>query len=357
MNATKVEASGMTALEPDNVGGLRVRNRIMMSPMCQHRANGDGQPNDWHLVHYGSRAVGNVGIIMLEDTAVAPEGRLGNGGLGLYDDAQVAPFGRVIDFCHAAGATVGIQIGHCGRKAFVVDGPEAAAQHDMIAPSAIPFNDEAPTPRALTLDELPGIVEAFVATAQRAVDAGVDFVEIHGAHGYLLHEFLSAAANKREDEYGGSLENRARLLIEVVRAVRARLGEEVPLAVRLSAVDLVEGGNELDDSVRVARWLRDEGVTIIDVTSGGLDSSPVGAHSMEQPALAAEIRRQAGIATVGVGGITEIGDADTLLKTGACDIVGVGRALLRNPFWVRESEGSMVNFRPIPGEKYRGMER
>ncbi|GAA1152615.1 tRNA-dihydrouridine synthase [Nesterenkonia lutea] len=345
-----------TTLAPASIGTLKVRNRIMMSPMCQHRANGDGRPNDWHLVHYGSRSVGNVGVIMLEDTAVLPDGRLGNGGLGLYDDAQVAPFKRVIDFCHTNGATVGVQIGHCARKAFLVDGIEEAAAHDTIAPSAIPFNPESPVPRALEISEIPGIIEAFVAASRRAVAAGVDFIEIHGAHGYLLHEFLSAAANTRQDEYGGDLAGRARLLLEVVRAVRKDLGEDMPLSVRLSATDLVEGGNELEDSVQVAKWLRDEGVTLIDVTSGGLTSSPIGAHSVKQPALAAAIREQAGIATVGVGGVNTIGDADALINEGACDIVGIGRALLRNPFWVREVEGSLVGFRPEPHEKYRGMD-
>lgn len=345
-----------TALAPASIGALKVRNRIMMSPMCQHRANGDGKPNDWHLVHYGSRSVGNVGVIMLEDTAVLPEGRLGNGGLGLYDDAQIAPFNRVIDFCHTNGAVVGVQLGHCARKAFLVDGPEESAKHDTIAPSAIPFNDQAPLPRALETDEISGIIYAFVAAARRAVAAGVDFVEIHSGHGYLLHEFLSPAANKRHDEYGGDLGSRARLLLEVVRAVHSDLGPGVPLSVRLSAVDLVEDGNELEDSVEVAKWLRDEGVTLVDVTSGGLTSSPIGANSVKQPALAAAIRKEAGIATVGVGGINEIVDADELLERGDCDIVGVGRALLGNPFWLREAEGSTVGFKPTPDEKYRGMD-
>lgn len=343
------------ALAPANIGGLEVRNRIMMSPMCQHRANGDGKPNDWHLAHYGSRSVGNVGVIMLEDTAVLPEGRLGNGGLGLYNDAQIAPFKRVIEFCQTNGAVVGIQIGHCARKAFLVDGPEEASKHDTVAPSALPFNDEAPMPRVLEGGEIPSIIDSFVSASRRAVEAGVDFVEIHGGHGYLLHEFLSPAANVRQDEYGGNLAARARLLLEVVRAVRQDLGKEVPLSVRLSAADLVEGGNELEDSIQVAKWLREEGVTLIDVTSGGLTSSPIGTHSVKQPALAAAIRREVGIATVGVGGVNELDDADALLEQGACDIVGVGRALLRNPFWVREAEGSMVGFRPEPHEKYRGM--
>ncbi|MER7796620.1 hypothetical protein [Microbacterium sp. NPDC096154] len=342
-----------TSLEPTTVAGVELRNRIMMSPMCQHRANGDGKPNDWHIVHYGARAVGRVGLIMLEDTAVTPDSRLGHGALGLYDDDQIAPFARVIDFCHAAGARVGVQINHAGRKSFLVDG--AQADQPIVAPSAIPFNEDAAVPRAMEIDEIPTVVEAFVAAARRGVEAGADFVEIHGAHGYLLHEFLSPVANLRDDAYGGSLLNRARLLLEVVEAVRKAV-DDVPISVRISATDLVPGGNELAEAEIVAGLLRQQQISLLDVSSGGLVAALIGAHSAEQPALAGALRRATGLPTVAVGGISTIEDADRVLGDGTADIVGVGRALLRNPFWVRELEGSSVGIRPEPGETYRGME-
>jgi len=319
--------------DPITFRGLTLRNRIVMSPMCQYSAGTDGRATDWHLVHYGSRAVGGVGLVILEATAVESRGRISDADLGLYDDSQVEPLARIVRFCQAHGVPVGVQLAHAGRKAWSPrkgEGPEPA-----VAPSAIPFASDWRVPVELETSEIPGIVEAFVAAARRALQAGFDVIEIHAAHGYLLHEFLSPLSNRRRDAYGGDLRGRMRLLLEVVEAVRDAWPEERPLFVRLSAVDWAPGGLTIEDTVAIARALRERGVDLVDCSSGGVvpPPEPIPAGPGYQTAFAAEVRRQAGIATGAVGLITEPAQADTIVRSGQADLVLLGRQLLREPYW------------------------
>jgi 2,4-dienoyl-CoA reductase-like NADH-dependent reductase (Old Yellow Enzyme family) len=315
-----------------------VRNRIWVSPMCQYSAV-DGVPDDWHLVHLGSFARGGAGLVFTEATAVTPEGRISPADTGLWNDVQQQAWSRVVDFIHGQGATAGIQLAHAGRKASTQrpwEGRGAVEDADggwqPVAPSAVAFPGLR-EPRALTGDELAELVEAFAAAARRAVAAGFDVLEVHAAHGYLLHEFLSPLSNQRSDEYGGSFENRARLLVEVVEAIKLAVGEQVPLVVRLSATDWVEGGWTADDSVRLARLLGAAGVDLVDVSSGGNAPADIPVGPGYQVQFARRIREEAGVPTGAVGMITEAKQAEDVVADGSADVVLLARALLRNPHW------------------------
>ncbi|WPD18084.1 NADH:flavin oxidoreductase/NADH oxidase [Thermaerobacter composti] len=319
--------------DPITFRGLTLRNRIVMSPMCQYSAGTDARANDWHFVHYGTRAVGGVGLIVVEATAVEGRGRISEADLGLYRDDHVEPLRRIVDFCHAQGVPVGIQLAHAGRKAWSPNkgvGPEPA-----VAPSAIPFAPDWPVPRALGIEEIPAIVDAFAAAARRALQAGFDLIEIHAAHGYLLNQFLSPLSNRRTDGYGGDLRGRMRLLLEVVEAVRAVWPSDRPLWVRLSAVDWAPGGVTLDDTVAVASALKERGVDLVDCSSGGVvpPPEPIPQGPGYQAAFAAEVRRRVGIATGAVGLITEPAQADHVIRSGQADVVLLARQLLREPYW------------------------
>ncbi len=319
--------------DPITFRGLTLKNRIVMSPMCQYSAGPDALANDWHFVHYGSRAVGGVGLIVVEATAVESRGRISDADLGLYRDDHVAPLARIVEFCHAHGVPVGIQLGHAGRKAWSPNqgvGPEPA-----VAPSAIPFAEGWPVPQELAAADVPRIVDAFVAAARRAQRAGFDLIEIHAAHGYLLNQFLSPLSNRRTDGYGGDLAGRMRLLLEVVEAVRSAWPADRPLWVRLSAVDWAPGGITLEDTVAVARALRERGVDLVDCSSGGVvvPPEPIPQGPGYQTAFAAEVRRRAGVATGAVGLITEPAQADHIIRTGQADMVLLARQLLREPYW------------------------
>src|SRR5690606_1154731 len=254
--------------EPYTHKNVTLPNRIVMSPMCMYSATPNGEVSDWHIVHYGTRAVGRVGLILLEATAVESRGRISDRDLGIWGDHHVEGLKKLVDFAHGQGVKIGIQLAHAGRKA-VLDEP-------IIAPSAIPFDDRSKMPQEMSKTQIDEVIRAFREAARRADAAGFDVVEIHAAHGYLLHEFLSPLSNRREDEYGGSLTNRFRMLKEVVRSVREVWPEERPLYVRISAVDYAEGGLTLEDSVEIARLLKEEGVDLIDVSSGGLLPNPPG---------------------------------------------------------------------------------
>ncbi|KEZ76631.1 NADH:flavin oxidoreductase/NADH oxidase [Salinisphaera hydrothermalis] len=327
--------------KPWTIGDVTFRNRIFVSPMCQYSAD-DGYPNDWHFVHLGSRAVGGAGLVMMEATAVTPEGRITPGDLGIWSDDHVAEFKRNADFIHAQGGAAGVQLAHAGRKASCaapwVDGGRALTADEgawqTVAPSAIPFSDNAPTPHALTADEMQEIVDAFVAAARRADAAGMDMIEVHGAHGYLLHEFVSPLSNQRTDEYGGSLENRCRFPLEVVRAVRAVWPENKPLFYRVSASDWEDGGWDIDQTVQLAQWLKAEGVDVLDCSGGGNTPSakiPVGPGY--QTEFAARVRRETGLATGAVGMITEPVQAEHIVHSGQADCVLLARELLRDPYF------------------------
>ena len=308
--------------------------------MCQYSAV-DGFANDWHMVHLGSRAQGGSGLVMLEASAVVPEGRITPADLGIYKDEHVEGLARIARFVHSQGVRVGIQLAHAGRKASMsvpwtgerLLSPDEGGW-EPVGPSDLAFAPHYAVPHALTIAEIDGIVEAFKRAARRAEAAGFDFVEIHGAHGYLLNEFLSPLANQRTDEYGGSFANRTRIFLRVVDAVRAAWPERLPLFARLSVTDWVEGGWTADESVELAKLLRQHGVDLVDASSGGL--SPLAKIPVApgyQAPFAARIRKEAGIATAAVGMITEPEHANALVEEGNADLVLLARAMLRDPYW------------------------
>lgn len=328
-------------LTPITLRGLTLRNRIAMSPMCQYSCE-DGMATDWHLVHLGSRAVGGAGMVMVEASAVTSEGRISFGDMGIYRDEHVAPLARIATFVKSQGAAVGIQLAHAGRKASCdlawLGGKPLAASDPrswpVVAPSALAFGEGSPVPQELDYAGIDRIVAGFEAATRRALDAGFDFVEIHAAHGYLLHEFLSPLANQRTDEYGGSLDNRMRLVLRVASAMRAIMPREMPLLARISATDWVAGGWDVEQSVELAKKLGQLGVDLIDVSSGAIVPGvkiPIGPGY--QVPLAKQIRQQAMIKTSAVGIITTPEQAQTILDKGEADLVMLGRELLREPYW------------------------
>ena len=309
--------------------------------MCEY-SSADGFANDWHLVHLGSRAVGGAGLVMTEAAAVAPEGRISPQDLGIWSDDHIEFLARITRFIHSQGSVAGMQLAHAGRKASTYrpwDGDGAVPEGsggwtNVVAPSAIPFAPNYVQPQALTLEGIQSVVAAFAAAARRAREAGFRVIEVHAAHGYLLSEFLSPLANHRTDEYGGSLENRMRLLIEVVRAIRQTWPESAPLFVRISATDWDESGWTLDDSVALAMRLKDAGVDLVDCSSGGLvpgASIPVGPGY--QVPFAEAIRRETGVATGAVGMITKPEQAEDIVAGGRADAVLLARGMLRDPYW------------------------
>lgn len=326
--------------EPLQLREITLPNRIGMSPMCQYSAL-DGVVGDWHFVHYGSRSVGGLGLMIVEATAVLPGGRISLGDVGLWNDAQIEPLAKVVCQARAQGCAVAAQLAHAGRKAGVGLGWEA--QHSLTkaeggwqsaAPSAISFGEGYDVPQALDEAGIRKVVDAFVSATRRARAAGFDVVEVHAAHGYLLHQFLSPLSNRRTDAYGGSFENRSRLLREVVTAVRAEWPQNLPVFVRLSATDWAEGGWDIDETVELCRVLKDWGVDLVDVSSGGLVPwAKIPAGPGFQTGFAERIRKEAGIATAAVGLITSPAQADHIVLTGQADVVLLGRELLRNPYW------------------------
>jgi 2,4-dienoyl-CoA reductase-like NADH-dependent reductase (Old Yellow Enzyme family) len=326
---------------PFKLGALTLPNRIAVSPMCQYSST-DGFATDWHLVHLGSRAVGGAGLVMVEATAVSPEGRITPNDLGLWKDAHIAKLKQIVDFAHSQGAYIGIQLAHAGRKASMsvpweeerLLSPQDGGWTDVFAPSAVPFSEKYAKPIALDIAGIRRIVEAFGAAARRAVEAGFDAIEIHSAHGYLLHSFLSPLSNRRDDEYGGVFENRIRLLLEVVDAVQNELPDRSPLLVRISATDWVEGGWEIDQSVALAKILKSHRVDLMDISSGGLAPyAKIPAGPGFQTPFAEQIRREAGVPTGAVGFITGAAQADHVIRTGQADIVLIAREFLRDPYW------------------------
>lgn len=319
---------------------LTFPNRIFVSPMCQYSAV-DGMPNDWHLVHLGSRAVGGAGLVIAEATAVTPEGRISPGDTGIWSDDQARAWSRIATFIREQGAIAGIQLAHAGRKAST-DAPwrgDRALGPDEggwtpVAPSPLAFDAGDPVPQALDAEGLDRLLDAFVAAARRSRDAGFQVVELHFAHGYLIHEFLSPLSNQREDDFGGALENRARFPLRVARAVREVWPAHLPLFVRISATDWAEGGWDLEQSIHFCRWLKAEGIDLIDCSSGGLvPHARIPVEPGYQVPFAREIRRQAGIPTGAVGLITDPVQAQTILEQGDADAVLLARELLRDPYW------------------------
>ena len=317
---------------------LNVRNRVFMAPMCQYAAH-DAHPADWHLVHYGTRAVGGVGLVMIEATAVTPGGRITPGDLGFWSDEHILAFGKLAGFVRAQGAAAGIQLAHAGRKAScgtpTMGGkslPASEGGWEVVAPFALPFDRGYPTPRELDRPSLEELVAAYAEAARRSLQAGFQVVEVHMAHGYLLHSFLSPLSNQRTDEYGGSFENRTRFPLEVAREVRRIWPEELPVFVRISCTDWAEGGWDLAQSIRFAESLKELGIDLIDCSSGGLLPDTPMKPELQAP-FAEAIRREAGLATGAVGSITEPLQAQEIIEEGRADAVFLGRELLRNPYW------------------------
>ena len=326
--------------EPHTQRGVTFRNRVAVSPMCQYCV-GDGLVGDWHLVHLGSRAAGGAGLVMAEATAVVPEGRITLGDTGLWSDDHAERFARVARFIKTQNAVPGIQLAHAGRKASCAvpqDGGEpltpGQGAWQTVAPSAIPFRDSDPVPKALDQVGIDALLDAFDAATDRAVGAGFEVIELHAAHGYLFHEFLSPISNERRDQYGGSFENRARLLVTVARRTRARIPERMPLWVRVSATDWVDGGWDVDQSVELARLLKTAGVDLIDTSSGGMvPHAKIPTAPGYQVPAAGRIKREAGIETGAVGLITEAHQAQAILDAGDADVILLAREMLRDPYW------------------------
>jgi 2,4-dienoyl-CoA reductase-like NADH-dependent reductase (Old Yellow Enzyme family) len=321
------------------IKNLTLKNRIVVSPMCQYSAT-DGFTNDWHLVHLGTRAVGGSGLVIMEATAVSPEGRISPGDTGIWSDSHTDGMRRITNFIHLHGAMAGIQLAHAGRKASCAVPREGGKQLDefhggwkTVAPSNLPFNAEDRAPESLDDEGIIKIISDFKKAAGRARDAGFNVVEIHSAHGYLLHEFLSPLSNQRNDEYGGSFENRTRLLCQVIQAVRTEWPSENALFVRISSTDWAEGGWTIEESVKLAGVLKEMGVDLIDCSSGGnvLNAKiPVGPGYQVQ---FAEAIRKTGIMTGAVGLITSAGQAESILQEEKADLVFLARELLRNPYF------------------------
>lgn len=327
---------------PLELRGVTLRNRIAMSPMCQYSSE-DGFANEWHFAHHAARALGGAGLLIAEATGVVPEGRITPSCLGIWKDEHIPELRRVTDFVREHGAVAGIQLAHAGVKASRF-GPFDRPRNGFVAfdqggwmpvgPSAKRYRDDGPVPHELTVKEIRAITGSFAAAAQRSIEAGFRVIELHFAHGYLGHSFLSPLMNDRKDEYGGSFENRSRFLLETTRAVRRALPEDVPLFVRLSCTDWVAGGWTIEDSVKVSRLLKEEGVDLIDCSTGGATRDaqiPVGPDY--QVPFAERIRREAGIATGAVGLITEPAQAEAIIAEGRADLVLLGRQLLREPHW------------------------
>lgn len=330
-----------TLFAPLMLRSLTLRNRIVVSPMCQYSSI-DGFATDWHLVHLGSRAVGGAALVIAEATAVSPEGRISPNDLGLWSDAHVEPLLRVTRFITEHCAIAGVQLAHAGRKASVAAPwkggralePSEGGWRPVLGPSAVAFSSRSPVPEALSHDDIMRIIGDFRRAAIRARDAGFQVVELHGAHGYLLHEFLSPASNTRTDEYGGSFENRVRFTLEVVDAVRSVWPEDFPLFVRLSATDWTEGAWDVEQSVELARMLGQRGVDLIDCSTGGnVAGAKIPLGPGYQVEFAERIRREAGVPTGAVGLITEPHHAEEIVQGGFADVVILARELLRDPYW------------------------
>ena len=327
--------------EPLTLRGVTMRNRIGVSPMCEYSST-DGFADDWHLVHLGSRAVGGAGLVIAEATGVTADGRISPFDLGIYRDEHVEMLSRITRFVAAQGAVPGMQLSHAGRKASTDApwrggkplSPDEGGWRPIHAPSAIAFSDRSPVPDALDRDGIAGVIAAFRDAARRALAAGFQVIELHGAHGYLLHEFLSPLSNHRTDEYGGSFENRIRLFVEIAEAVRSVWPESLPLMARFSATDWVPGGWDIEQSIALARVLAPLGVDLIDCSSGGIVPGvkiPVGPGY--QVELAERIRRDTPIATAAVGLITDAAQADEIVRSSKADMVFLARQLLRDPYW------------------------
>lgn len=346
---------------PLQLKSVTLKNRIAVSPMCQYSAE-DGFANDWHFVHLGSRAVGGAGLIIMEATAVSPEGRISPADLGLWKDEQIAPLGRITDFIHQQGSVACIQLAHAGYKAssaapwnggLLVQPSDGGWQ--TVSPSEVLLSDKKTYSKVLSIQEIQRIIKAFQSSAKRAIEAGFKIIEIHAAHGYLINEFLSPLGNKRTDEYGGSFENRTRFLMEIIDAVQEVIAEDFPLFVRISATDWVENGWTINDSVQLAELLKNKNIDLVDCSSGGFVSPkeiPIGLNY--QVPLAEEIRAKTGIKTGAVGMIVSAQQANEIVTTGKADLVLLAREMLRNPYFPQNAAHELGYEIELPNQYLRG---
>jgi 2,4-dienoyl-CoA reductase-like NADH-dependent reductase (Old Yellow Enzyme family) len=347
--------------EPMAIRGLTLANRIIVSPMCEYSSS-EGFASDWHLVHLGARAVGGAGLTMTEATAVTAEGRISPADLGIWSDRHVDGLARVVRFVRSQGSAAGIQLAHAGRKGSTSlpwDGPLRAVPPSkggwqVVGPTAEPFADGYPTPVPLSTGDAAAVATAFAAAAARALAAGFDVVEVHAAHGYLIHEFLSPLSNTRTDRFGGSFDNRVRLCVEIVDAVRRVWPDGRPVFVRVSATDWTDGGWDLDQSVGLARLLRDHGADLIDCSSGGnVATAKIPVAPGYQVPFAERIRREANVATGAVGLITSPQQADEIISSGRADCVLLARELLRDPYWPLRAARDLGHGVPWPKQYLR----
>lgn len=352
-----------TLFAPLTIRQVTLPNRIAVSPMCEYSSE-DGFANDWHLVHLGSRAVGGAGLVMTEATAVEADGRITYRDLGIWKNEHLQTLERITSFIKSQGSVPGIQLAHAGRKASTQvpwDGGAPIAPGypngwQIVAPSAVPFHQGAPVPRELTVAGIHQIVEAFAAAADRALAAGFEVIEIHAAHGYLIHQFLSPLSNFRADEYGGNFENRVRIALEIVTAVRQKMGPKRPLFLRISATDWTEGGWTIDDSVELARRVKPLGVDLIDTSSGGnVASARIPVEPGYQVAFAARIRRESGSLTGAVGMITAAEQAEAIVKSGEADLVLLAREFLRDPYFPVHAAQSLAMPVSLPKQYLRAI--
>ena len=329
--------------------GLKLKNRIVLPPMCQYSVDKkDGIATDWHFVHYVSRAIGGTGLIIIEMTDVEPDGRISDYDLGLWCDEQIEPLKRIVDECHKYGAKVAIQIAHAGRKAEDAEVP--------VAPSAIPFDSKSKTPRALSTDEVKAMVEKFRLAVKRAVKAGFDAIEIHGAHGYLIHQFHSPLTNKRTDEYGEDL---TKFGSDIIKAAKSEIPKDMPLIMRLSAVEYVEGGYGIEEAIKIAKVYKEAGVDIFHLSSGGEgpigSSGKLGIHAAYQVPFARAIKENLNIDVIAVGLLDEPELANSIIGNKDADLVAIGRAMLRSPYWPLEAAIKLNMKTQVPKQYMRGI--
>lgn len=336
---------------PFEYKGLQVKNRVVMPPMCQYSVTEkDGIANDWHYTHYVSRAIGGTGLIIIEMTDVEPDGRITDQDLGLWSDEQIPALARIVDACHEHGAKVAIQIAHAGRKAQDAEVP--------VAPSAIPFDENWKTPKALTTEEVQEMVNKYGMAVRRAVQAGVDAIELHGAHGYLIHQFHSPLTNKRTDEYGKDL---TKFGVEIIEAAKKEMPEEMPLIMRISALEYVEGGYGLAEAIEFSKAYQEAGVDIFHVSSGG--EGPIGSggrpgtHAGYQIPLARGIREALQVPVIAVGVLDDPVLANAVVGNEDADLVAVGRAMLRNPYWALDAAYQLKKEIAVPVQYERGFPR
>ncbi|MFD0712281.1 NADH:flavin oxidoreductase/NADH oxidase [Paenibacillus sp. GCM10027626] len=328
--------------------GLDLKNRVVMPPMCQYSVTAkDGIATEWHYQHYVSRAVGGAGLIIIEMTDIEPDGRISDYDLGLWSDDQIPPLARIVDACHLYGAKVGIQIAHSGRKA-----QDAAIP---VAPSAVPFDENSKTPREMTTDEVKQMVEKFRMAVRRAVKAGFDTIELHGAHGYLIHQFHSPLTNRRTDEYGNEL---TKFGIETIQAAKSEMPDDMPLIMRISAIEYVEGGYGMKESVAFSKQYQLAGVDMFHISAGG--EGPIaawgrpGTHAAYQVPLAREIKHALNVPVIAVGRLDDPGLANAVIGNEDADLVAVGRGMLRNPYWGLEAAAVLKKETAIPKQYVSG---